>query len=146
MTESRIYLDANVFIYALEGKDDISGLVQALFNLFRLKRAAGVTSELTLAVVLPKATQSQRRTYLDLVVHSRVFDLRPVTREILIETAEYRKAAGKPKLPDAIHIVTAIRSECRIILSSDLRLKLPAEYALLTPDREGLSRLIQELS
>jgi predicted nucleic acid-binding protein len=146
MTESRIYLDANVFIYAIEGSDDIAGRLRRLFDLFRQNRGVGVTSELTLAEVLPKATQGQRRTYLDLIVWSRIFDLQPVNRDILIETAEYRRTVGNPKLPDAIHAVTAIRGGCQTVLSSDSRLRLPAGYTVLTPERENLSRLIQDLS
>ena len=111
MTESRIYLDANVFIYAIEGSDDIAGRLRRLFDLFR-----------------------------------RIFDLQPVNRDILIETAEYRRTVGNPKLPDAIHAVTAIRGGCQTVLSSDSRLRLPAGYTVLTPERENLSRLIQDLS
>ena len=146
MIESRIYLDANVFIYAIEGGDDISSLLRRLFDLFGQNRGVGVTSELTLAEVLPKATQGQRRTYLNLIVWSRVSDLQPVNRDVLIETAEYRRTAGNPKLPDAIHAATAIRGECRTVVSSDSRLRLPTGFTVLTPNRENFSRLIQDLS
>jgi predicted nucleic acid-binding protein len=105
-----------------------------------------VTSELTLAEVLPRASAPRRRNYLDLLIWSRIFDLRPVSRDILIETAKYREAAGMPKLPDAIHVVTAISAGCKTILSADLRLKLPDGYSAILPDPENLSRLIKELS
>ena len=146
MTERRIYLDANVFIYAIEGKPDIAALMRELFELFRNRRGIGVTSELSLAEVLPGAMDAHRRNYLNLILLSRIFNLQPVTRERLIETADYRKAAGMPKLPDAIHMVTAIRSGCHQILSADARLKLPKGYSLIRPDRDSLSNLIQELS
>jgi len=110
----RLYLDANVFIYAIEGSADIADPLRQLFDLLRANRGIGVTSELTLAEVLPRASTAQRRSYLNMIVWSRIFDLHPVSRDILIETAEYRKAqyrkkAGMPRLPDAIHVVTAIR-------------------------------------
>jgi predicted nucleic acid-binding protein len=146
MIEARFYLDANVFIYAIEGSADIAGLLHKLFDLFRQSRGVGVTSELTLAEILPRASGIQRRNYLNLIVWSRVFDLRPVSRDVLIETAEYRRQVDMPKLPDAIHVVTAIRSECRTIVSADARLRLPTVYVVLPPDRVNLSRLIQELS
>jgi predicted nucleic acid-binding protein len=88
----------------------------------------------------------RRRNYLNLIVWSRIFDLQPVSREVLVETADYRKTAGMPKLPDAIHMVTAIRNGCRKILSADLRLRLPDGFSLIKPDREGVSDLISELS
>ena len=146
MTEARLYLDANVFIYAIEGSADISNPLRELFDLFRAQRGTGVTSELTLAEVLPRANVLQRRSYLDLIAWSGIFDLRPVNRDILIETAQYRSAAGMPKLPDAIHVVTAIKAGCRTILSADSRLKLPEGYAALLPNRENLSRLIRDMS
>ena len=142
----RLYLDANVFIYAIEGSADIADPLRQLFDLLRANRGIGVTSELTLAEVLPRASTVQRRSYLNMIVWSRIFDLHPVSRDILIETAEYRKKAGMPKLPDAIHVVTAIRAGCRTVLSADLRLKLPNGYSVLPPVAANLSRLIQELS
>ncbi|MFH1341642.1 MAG: type II toxin-antitoxin system VapC family toxin [Pseudomonadota bacterium] len=141
----RLYLDANVFIYAIEGNPDVAEPLLRLFDRFRAGHGVGVTSELTLAEVLPNRSSVQRRNYLDMIVWSRIFDLQPVSRDILIETAEYRKHAGMPKLPDAIHVVTAIRAECRTVLSADLRLKLPAGYSVISPGVENLSRLIEEM-
>jgi len=149
MTDSdavpRLYLDANVFIYAVEGNADVADPLLQLFDLFRAGRGIGVTSELTLAEVLPKTSSMQRRSYLNMIVWSRIFDLRPVSQDILIETAEYRERAGMPKLPDAIHVVTAIRAECRTVLSADLRLKLPVGYSVISPGAENLTRLIEEM-
>jgi predicted nucleic acid-binding protein len=146
MTETRLYLDANVFIYAIEGNAEVSNPLRELFGLLRVRPGTGVTSELTLAEVLPRANDVQRRNYLDLIVWSRIFDLHPVSRDILIETAEYRKAARMPRLPDAIYVVTAIRTGCRTILSADSRLKLPEGYASLLPNHENLLSLIRDLS
>ena len=146
MTEARIYLDANVFIYAIEGSPEVAESLRRLFELFRRKRGAGVTSELTLAEVLPKATTAQRRMYLDLIVWSRVFDLQPVSREVLVETADNRRVAQMPKLPDAIHVVTAIRAGCRTVPSADSRLKLPEGLRAHLPDSASVSRIVQELS
>ena len=102
MTDSdaapRLYLDANAFLYAIQGNADIADPLRQLFDLFRAGRGIGVTSELTLAEVLPKASDVQRRSYLNMIVWSRIFELRPVSRDILIETAEYREYAGMPKL------------------------------------------------
>jgi predicted nucleic acid-binding protein len=145
-TEVRVYLDANVFIYAIEGHAEIADVLRQLFELFRARKAAGVTSELTLAEVLPKAADIERRNYPNLTVGSRIFDLEPVSREILIETAEYRKHAGMPRLPDAIHVVTAIRAGCETVLSADSRLRLPDGFAVVAPIRKNLVRLIGDLS
>jgi hypothetical protein len=115
-----------------------------------------VTSELTLAEVLPKADPIRRRNYLELILYSGLFDLHPVTRDVLIETGDYRRNAGlsrpdasephasMPKLPDAIHVVTAVRAGCGRMLSFDRALKLPEGMRRLT--RDGLPQLIEELS
>jgi predicted nucleic acid-binding protein len=143
---SRLYFDANIFIYAVEGSDDIAGLLRTLFELLGRGLNMSVTSELTLAEVLPRADPIRRRNYLELILHSRLFDLHPVTRDILIETADYRRVASvsMPKLPDAIHVVTAIRAGCGRMLSFDRALRLPE--GMLRVTREGLPQLIEELS
>jgi predicted nucleic acid-binding protein len=146
MTERLVYLDANIFIYAVEGHEDIADPLRALFDLFRARRGVGVTSELTLAEVLAGAGELRRKTYLDLLVWSRIFDLQAVTREILIETAEYRRHSGMPKLPDAIHAVTAIRVGCRSVLTADARLRLPNGFSPILPSRDNLLRLVGEMT
>ncbi|NVN87642.1 MAG: type II toxin-antitoxin system VapC family toxin [Rhodopseudomonas sp.] len=142
----RLYLDSNVFIYAGEGSEEIAGPLEQLFGLLRVKTGIAVTSELTLAEVLPKADANQRRYYLNLIVWSGIFELRPVSREILIETASYRRIAGMPKLADSIHVVTAFRDGCGRVLSSDIRMKLPDGMSFVDASPENVSRLISELS
>jgi len=153
---SKLYFDANVFIYAVEGSDDIAGRLRTLFELLSRNRNLAVTSELTLAEVLPRADPIRRRNYLELILYSGLFDLYPVTRDVLMETADYRRIAGvsrpdaskpyasMPKLPDAIHVVTAVRAGCDRMLSFDQALRLPEGMRRLT--RDGLPQLIEELS
>lgn len=153
---SRIYIDANPFIYAIEGDKALAQAMMDLFSLLRQRSGVGVTSELTLAEVLAKAKPPARhRSYLSLVLWSKIFDLQPVTRDILIDTAKYRRANlvqhadGReimPRLPDAIHIVTAIRSRCSTLLSADRRLKLPRGMSLIEANLPGISGLIERLS
>ena len=153
---SKLYFDANVFIYAVEGSDDIAGRLRTLFELLSSNLNLAVTSELTLAEMLPKADPIRRRNYLELILYSGLFDLYPVTRDVLMETADYRRIAGVsrpdvskpyasiPKLPDAIHVVTAVRAGCSRMLSFDRALRLPEGMRRLT--RDGLPQLIEELS
>lgn len=149
-----VYLDANPFIYALEGAEDIASALKDLFVLLRQQPGSAVTSDLTLAEVLPKRKVPDRQ-FLELLIWSGIFDLRPVSRDVLVETADYRRIAGTrhpdgnismPKLPDAIHVVTAIRSHCDIFLLSDLRIKLPETIRFVRADKDGIDRLIKELA
>jgi len=149
-----VYIDANPFVYALEGPEDLASVLKALF--IRLKDSPGsaITSELTLAEVLPKRRIPDRE-YLELLVWSKVFDLRPVSRDILYGTADYRRVAGTklpdgriqmPKLPDSVHAVTAIKSGCRIFLSSDTKIKLPEMIKVVRADIAGVASLVRELA
>jgi hypothetical protein len=149
-----VYIDANPIAYAFEGPEELASALMSLFAFFRSKPGTAITSELTLAEVLPKK-RTPDREFFDLLIWSRIFDLRPVTREILIETAQYRRSAGTrlpdgalamPKLPDAIHVVTAIQSDCSFFLSSDGRLKLPEKMRLVKATATGVEALIKELS
>jgi predicted nucleic acid-binding protein len=150
-----VYLDANVFIGAVEGdQSDKRTLLWRLFAAGESRRGALVTSELTLAEVLPKVAAPIYRAYMDLIVRSGSFDLRSVSRQILIETAAYRRASVKKdpdgresmvKLPDAIHIVTAVQSQCRKVLSDDTQLRLPEGYDRVACDSSAISRLLEEL-
>jgi hypothetical protein len=129
--------------------------MKPFFELLRQKPGAAMTSELTLAEVLAKARPDARRGYLNLIVWSKLFELQPITRDILIDTADYRQVSQKTrpdgtkvtvKLPDAIHVVTAVRARCRMFLSADTGLKLPVEMMILEPNDVGFSTLMQALA
>jgi predicted nucleic acid-binding protein len=149
-----VYLDANPVAYAFEGPEELAAALKDLFALFRGRTGLAVTSDLTLAGVLPKRKTPDRQ-FLDLLIWSGIFDLRSVTPEILTEAAPYRRMAAVrrpdgtlafPKLPDAIHVVTAIRSGCSIFVSSDGRLRLPNTMRLVSPDFTGITELVRELT
>lgn len=152
--DSVVYVDTNPIAYAFEGPEELASVLMRLFSIFRSSPGLAVTSELTLAEVLPKKRTPDRK-FFDLLIWNRVFDLRPITREILIETASYRRTAGRkapdgritmPKLPDAIHVVTAVRTGCKVFLSSDSRLKLPDGLKLVQANVAGVVSLIEDLS
>jgi predicted nucleic acid-binding protein len=151
-----IYVDANPFIYAVEGNEAVAGPVSQFFERLRKQPGTAVTSELTLAEVLPKARPPERRRmYFDLIVWSTIFELRPVTREILVETADYRRVTATampdgrmviPKLPDAIHVVTAIRAGCRYFLSTDGGIKVPQGMLVFEANQTGIAALAAALA
>jgi predicted nucleic acid-binding protein len=126
-----------------------------MFTLLTERPGIAATSELTLAEVLANAQPDTRRSYLNLIVWSKVFQLQPVTRDVLIDTADYRRISRKTrpdgtkitvKLPDAIHVVTAIRCRCKVLLSADEGIVTPAEMLTLKPDEDGLAELTRVLS
>lgn len=149
-----IYPESNVFIYAVEGTDEAAAPAKKLLSHIRAARPGGiVTSEITIAEVLAPAAREgalevhlKRRIYLDLLVFSRIVELIPVSRDILIETADLRKQA-KLKLPDAIHVVSAIRAGCRYVVSNDRHLdRLPQGMTRINPDMPGIDRLLEKIA
>lgn len=133
-------------MYALEGPDELARALKELFAILRAKPGVAFTSELTLAEVLPKRKIPDRH-FLDLIVWSGIFELRPITRDILIETAAYRRANNwTPKLPDAIHVVTAVNCHCEMFLSSDQKIRLPDGIARVSADVPGISDLISRIA
>ena len=146
-----IYLDANFFIYAVEGNDAVAEPVRRLLLWLRQHSLKAVTSELTLAEVLAPPVRKgalllrvKRRLYLDLIVWSQLIDLKPVSRDVLYETADLRNISNM-KLPDAIHVVTAVHSNCRYFMSQDRRVKTPRGIRVVRPDQGGVSKVMKEL-
>lgn len=149
-----VYIDANPIAYALEAEEVLATALRELFAVLQRKRGSAVTSELTLAEVLPKRKVPDHE-FLELLVWSGVFDLYPVSRDILIDTVDYRRVAGvrqpdgrtsMPKLPDAIHVVTAIKTGCHLFLSADKRIRLPDNIKFIHANINGISALARELA
>jgi predicted nucleic acid-binding protein len=150
-----VYVDANPFIYFVDGDENIARRLRPFFEFLRERPGSAVTSELTLAEVLAKARPDARRNYFNLILWSNLFQLQPVTRDILIDTADYRRASQSKrpdgttatvKLPDAIHMVTAIKTRCRAFLSADSGLKLPVEIRPYGVDQTGIADLMRDTS
>jgi|tagenome__1003787_1003787.scaffolds.fasta_scaffold20782701_2 predicted nucleic acid-binding protein len=85
-------------------------------------------------------TNAERfRVYLDAT------ELVPVSRDLLIETADLRQVS-RYKLPDAVHVVSAIRSQCTYFLSNDVDGKrVPSEMQWVRPNAEGLRTIVEAL-
>ena len=150
-----VYVDANPFIYLVDGDGDVASQVRPFFTLFAERPGIAMTSELTLAEVLAKARPDARRSYFNLLIWSKAIQLQPVTRDILIDTADYRQVSrgnrrGATKamvsLPDAIHVVTAARSKCRMFLSADDDLHLPAGITIVKPNQSGHAEIRRMLT
>jgi predicted nucleic acid-binding protein len=119
---NQIYLDANIWIYALEGFPDFAQELTTLFNSIGQGNLTAVTSELSLAEVLvmpiKNANPTQQETYKQALSSTLNVRVIPVQRDILIEAARLR-AVVKLKLPDAIHAATALTARCSTFLTND---------------------------
>lgn len=148
----RIYIDTNIFIGAFEAESDQARDLRLLFERFRKQPKTAVTSELTLAELAVQQGPG-RRFYMGLIIFSNFIDLLPVTRDILLKTADYRaitavKQKGSKtygKLLDAIHCVTAVRSRCEFVLSADQRFHVPQPLRRVAPNANGLTLIYKAL-
>jgi predicted nucleic acid-binding protein len=122
----KIYLDTNVFLAAYESTGARSD--QAFWILWAIERGEirGVTSEITLAELLPGALKDSNDAladaYKQILTDDPKMEVLSVTRETLIETAVLRAARPGFKLPDAIHCATALRTACTAIVTDDRRM------------------------
>ncbi len=151
----RVYLDTNFFILAFETFDDLAKKASLLLSQAKMLGAQRfVTTELTLAelLVVPHRNGDDAlvRFYDDMISESHWLDLRPVTRDVLISAARLRAANPARKLPDAVHVATAIACGCTHFLSSDKRIGSgPTEilpYILAEPDDATLTSFLASMS
>ncbi len=129
----KVYLDANVFIYAVEAVAEYAVEIEALFSRIDDGSIVAATSELTLAEVLAKPFEAGRhdiaRINEDMLAPSAWLAVLPVDRTTLIEAARLQSGLAL-RLPDAIHVATALAAGCTAVVSNDRRLRLPADVKL----------------
>lgn len=126
---ARIYFDANIFIYAME-TDGERGLLARLWIMqVDRGRVHALTSELTLAEVLPHPIADRDEELVDayhrLLAPWPTLSVLPVDRSTILHAAQLR-ADLKADLPDAIHLATAIDAQCTGFLTEDARMRMPA--------------------
>jgi predicted nucleic acid-binding protein len=118
----RVYLDANIWIYALEGVSDYSQSLAALFEAVDAELLKLITSELSLAEILVRPIKEgnvlEQETYTEAIASTDGLTAVPIDRSILMQAAKIR-ARTKLKLPDAIHAATATSNGCTTFLTND---------------------------
>lgn len=118
----RVYLDANIVIYAVEGFANYADQIQALLKAMDAGEIIAVTSELTLAETLVKPLKDQNpaieQAYQTFLKPTAALEIIPINRAILADAAQWR-ATTKLKLPDAIHLATALHKQCDSFFTND---------------------------
>ena len=125
--EMRVYLDSNFFIRFIEDAD--AGLA-TFFRAALEQRLPLITSELTLLEVLTGAIKLDDAELGELfermlAADNPVIRVIPIDRTVLQAAAKGRVLIGN-KTPDAIHVATAELTECTIMATSDLKMRLPS--------------------
>ena len=120
-----VYLDAQVLIYAVEGREPFAEQLMPLWQAVDRGELAGVTSELTWLEVLVHPLRHHDREreeqFRQALRHPHLV-VRPITLEALLEAARLRALHPALRTPDAIHLATALGSGCATLLSNDQRL------------------------
>lgn len=128
----RLYLDTNVFVAMAEGVDDLSAELYELIGAQLPERKFLCTSELSLAELLVRPYRDENDALIQLYdnwINSGAWlEVRPVDRGVLWYAAVVRQQYRSVKLPDAIHISSAIGMGCTHFMSGDKR--LPSEINL----------------
>ncbi len=139
----RVYLDANVFIYAANAFVPFDRLVKDLFDAAEDAKLLAVTSELTVAefLVTPfrNADALQEQACRRLLAPRPGFDLVEVRWEMLERAARLRAANRALRLPDAIHLATAAVSGCDLVLTNDQHLRACQDVPVML-----LSEMVRE--
>lgn len=155
MQFQRIYVDTNIFIRAAESSpaDDIAQSLIGMLGLIKVgEQARFLTSQLTLAEVLVhplrKKDEQLRQYYINLLSRMTPWlQVRSIGQQTLVLAAEVR-AAARMKLPDAIHLATAMSANCSHIISSDADFEQYEGLAgftrptVIRPTAENLARIV----
>lgn len=138
---SPVYLDTNIFIYSMEGHENYHDVLMDLFNHIEKHELKVITSELTLAECLVKPQKDKNSAaieqYKTHITTNHRLTVKAVTRKILIDSAQVRSQLGL-KLPDAIHMATALDQGCKTFITNDKNLRSPKNIIRMTlEDLEG---------
>jgi predicted nucleic acid-binding protein len=130
----RVYFDANVFIYLMEGYAALESELHEIRDSILHGETHICTSELTLCEVLVPAFRGRNSGLLSLyrqfIEDSGAFELLPTSRETYIRASLLRAELGM-KTPDAIHMASAIESACTAFLTNDKPIKGPKAIKIL---------------
>ena len=137
----RTYLDTNIFIYALEGEGQFVGDLTDLFAAIESADLQTVTCELTLAELLVKPFRKNdakgEQRCRESVRSRQGLTVVRVDLNALVESARLR-ANTRLRLPDAIHVASALIAGCEVFLTNDQRLRgAPGLEVLLLSEVAG---------
>lgn len=134
IVNQKLYLDTNLFIYALEEISPWVEITSQILASIDRGECSAVTSELTLAECLVKPLAMGRddvvQQYLSLLQNRDFFTVLPISRIILIEAAKLR-ATMQLKLPDALHVATALQESCTVFVTNDERFRSVSRLHML---------------
>lgn len=126
MRRERYYVDTNVVIAIVEGSEQLSDTQFEFVARVDNGECEALTSELTLAECLAKPMADRNaalvETYLHFLDNRQNFPVVPVSRTTWIAAARLRGEQGI-RLPDALHLASAVETGCSVFLTNDRRIR-----------------------
>lgn len=139
---ARLFLDANVLIPMIEQSNPYADRLRGLFDpwlpdpSFRI-----VTSELVLAECMVGPLRTGQRAFrelYELIREEDIVELVSVSWDVVVTAASLRARHRELKMPDSIHLASAMLSGCDSFLTDDARLKPTyGAHDLMRFDRDG---------
>jgi len=149
----KLYVDTNIFIIAFEGHGDLStDLSAAMLRGGRVSPGL-VTSVISYAELMAgpyrDGDDELLAFYGALFSENGTLETIPIDKTLLDIAARLRAKYRALKLPDAIHVASALRAGCFFLMSREARFPnsfsiqlaphaAPAEVKVLLPDADGL--------
>ena len=149
MTERpKVYIDTNVFIAAFETTVPHHDNAWSLFSAIEEGRLIGVTSELTLAELLVKPFEEGAvelaQSNPTMLTTSEGLMVCAIDKRLLVDAARLRSARLGLKLPDAVHVATAHRFGCSMIVSDDRGISSGAAISRIPLGPECLEHVLRD--
>jgi len=119
----RVAIDTNIFIYALENNLNFPDAGEIFRQLPKTKIPA-IASVLVIAEAVTKlyelGDEADVREYLNFIKGGGLIKLININQQIALKAAEFR-ARYSIKMPDALHLATAVTNKCQLLITADKR-------------------------
>ena len=128
MRGRRVYFDAMIFIYLIEGYSELQDRLFEIRDSLLKTEAKVFTSELTICetLVVPFRNNDVAMVskYREFIEDSGAFEVLPAHRATWIRASLYRAQFGL-KTPDAVHVASAVEAGCELFVTNDKLIKSP---------------------
>ena len=123
---ARAYLDANVFIYFVEGLEEFQSRAAAALEAMDRQKTRAITSELAVAECLYGSGRQGKHglelKYRSIFQETGLVDVMPVTVAVFERAARLGGSTGL-KLLDCIHFAAAELAGCEAFVTNDTRFR-----------------------
>lgn len=122
----RVYFDANIFIYILEGNPSLTTVINDLRDLIFQGDITVTSCDLIYTEILPFHARKKDYNAIEHIIEFiSKFEISPITKQVFIHAGILRGETGM-KTPDALHVVSAIQNSSEVFLTNDTGIKTPS--------------------